>query len=272
MAVPVVQYPPAPVVDGACWYEKDGLRRVFSPSLHREAGPPYWTDRARIVLTPTAPPSVLGWFSYGAAAFVVGALYAGWFGRDFGSPPYLSPFVFFAGGLAQFLAAMWAYRARDTLATAIHGIWGAFWFAWGILFFFNGLGLLPFSSGVSPFLNEELAHWFIAMAVITGLLALCSLGANWVYFIVLGFQAAACVLAAIGFIHVSKGCINAAGWCFVGSAVFAWYSASAYLLEAVFGHTIIPVGRWDLASTIPGGKYTLPIEYPNGMPGSRVGQ
>ena len=28
---------------------------------------------------------------------------------------------------------MWAYRARDGLATAMHGTWGAFWLGYGFL-------------------------------------------------------------------------------------------------------------------------------------------
>jgi len=30
------------------------------------------------------------------------------------------------GGLAQFLAGMWAYRARDGIATLAQGTWGAY--------------------------------------------------------------------------------------------------------------------------------------------------
>jgi len=31
------------------------------------------------------------------------------------------------------MAGMWAYRARDAVATAMHGMWGSFWIAYGIL-------------------------------------------------------------------------------------------------------------------------------------------
>ena len=55
---------------------------------------------------------------------------AGWYGTG-GTPLVLYPFVLTAGGLAQFLAGMWSYRARDGLATAVHGIWGSFWLAFG---------------------------------------------------------------------------------------------------------------------------------------------
>ena len=37
----------------------------------------------------------------------------------------LAPFVLFFGGLAQLLAGMWVYRARDAVATAMHGVLNA---------------------------------------------------------------------------------------------------------------------------------------------------
>jgi succinate-acetate transporter protein len=50
---------------------------------------------------------------------------AGWYG-DNNSSIYFAPFAAVFGGVAQFLAGMWAYKARETLATAMHGMWGSF--------------------------------------------------------------------------------------------------------------------------------------------------
>jgi hypothetical protein len=36
-----------------------------------------------------------------------------------------APFAAMFGGLAQFAAGMWAYRARDAIATPAHGTWGS---------------------------------------------------------------------------------------------------------------------------------------------------
>jgi uncharacterized protein len=85
----------------------------------------------RVVLQPIAAPSVLGLCGF-VGATVVAAHMAGWYGSD-KSALYLFPFAAMFGGLAQFLAWMWAYRARDAVATAMHGMWGAFWLAYGIL-------------------------------------------------------------------------------------------------------------------------------------------
>src|SRR3954467_15311430 len=122
-----------------------------------------WLDRTRVFLQPIAPPSILGLFGFAGATFIVAAHAAGWYGNA-ASPTYLFPFAAFFGGVAQFAAGMWAYRARDGLATAMHGMWGAFWMAYGLLFLLVATGdvTVP-AKGAFP----ELGYWFLALAVIT---------------------------------------------------------------------------------------------------------
>src|SRR3954451_5201339 len=86
----------------------------------------------RVFLQPIAAPSILGLFGFAGATFIVASNLAGWWGTP-DSGLALAPFAAMFGGLAQFLAGMWAYRARDAIATAMHGTWGAFWLAYGIL-------------------------------------------------------------------------------------------------------------------------------------------
>ena len=78
---------------------------------------------ARVFLQPIAPPSILGLFGFAGATFMVAANLAGWY-RTTKSGGYLWPFAAVFGGVAQFLAGMWGYRARDAIATAMHGMWG----------------------------------------------------------------------------------------------------------------------------------------------------
>ena len=94
-----------------------------------------WEDgfaRPRVFLQPIAAPSILGLAGFASATFVVASNLAGWWGTPT-SGLVLAPFAAMFGGLAQFLAGMWAYKARDAIATLAHGTWGAFWLAYGIL-------------------------------------------------------------------------------------------------------------------------------------------
>src|SRR3954466_6360031 len=81
--------------------------------------------RPRVFLQPIAAPSVLGLFGFAGATFIVAANMAGWYGGAT-SGRFLFPFAATFGGLAQFAAGMWAFRARDAVATAMHGMWGSF--------------------------------------------------------------------------------------------------------------------------------------------------
>ena len=70
-----------------------------------------------MILQPIAAPSILGLYGFAGATFMVAANMAHWFGSSH-TALLLAPFVVFCGGLAQFLAGMWAFKARDGLATA----------------------------------------------------------------------------------------------------------------------------------------------------------
>src|SRR5213082_2779605 len=117
---------------------------------------------ARVYLQPIAAPSILGLFGFAGATFIVASNLAGWYGNAT-TPGYLFPFAAFFGGLAQFLAGMWAYRARDAVANAMHGMWGAFWMAYGTL----QLLLATHVLATGGTLDHALGFWFIALCAIT---------------------------------------------------------------------------------------------------------
>lgn len=86
--------------------------------------------RPRVFL-PIAAPSILCLFGFAGATFIVASNLAGWYGNA-STPGYLFPFALTFGGIAQFMAGMCAYKTRDAVATAMHGMWGA-WIGYGIL-------------------------------------------------------------------------------------------------------------------------------------------
>src|SRR4051812_37127297 len=124
-----------------------------------------WLDgfaRPRVVLQPIAAPSILGLFGFAGSTFIVAGHLAGWYGNP-STDLYLAPFAAFFGGLAQFLAGMWAYRARDAVATAMHGTWGAFWLGYGLLFLLVATGQLA----TGRTMDTAFGMWFVPLCAIT---------------------------------------------------------------------------------------------------------
>jgi succinate-acetate transporter protein len=223
----------------------------------------------RVFLQPIAAPSILGLFGFAGATFIVASHLAGWWG-DTDSPLYLAPFAATFGGIAQFTAGMWAYRARDAVATAMHGMWGAFWIAYGVLNILLAAGALKAAS--PPWHDPELGFWFFALAVITASGALASLAESVGLFAVLSTLAAGSGIAAGALIYGSHGWAEVAGWVFVASAICAWYVATAMMLLAAGGRVVLPLGKYSRAANRPGSRPVRPIELEWAEPGVKMGQ
>jgi uncharacterized protein len=222
---------------------------------------------ARIFLQPIAAPSVLGLFGFMGATLIVGAHMAGWYGNT-QTPEFLFPFAAMFGGVAQFAAGMWAFKARDALATAMHGMWGSFWMAYGILYALVATGTLVLPA--DKFVG--LGFWFIALGAITSMGALAALAESLALFAVLSTLATGSILAAIALITGSSGWETVAGWVFVFSAGFAWYAASAMMLASATGRTILPLGKYSRAANVPGRPPVTAVEDEHGEPGVKQGQ
>jgi succinate-acetate transporter protein len=227
-----------------------------------------WRGSTRVFLQPIAAPSILGLFGFAGATFMVAAHMAKWFGSP-ASPAYLFPFAATFGGLAQFLAGMWAYRARDGLATAMHGMWGSFWLAYGVLFLLAATRTLAV-----PVTGRfvELGYWFLVLAAITAVGALAATAENLGLFAVLVTLAVGSTFAAVHFLTGIGWWENAAGLILIASAVLAWYTASALMLESTFGRVVLPLGRPRRDANIPGRSVTYPLQWEHGEPGVRQGQ
>ena len=230
-----------------------------------------WESRARVVLTPVAAPSILGLFGFAAATLMVSSNLAGWWGTT-KSLVYLVPFCITFGGVAQFLAGMWSYKARDGLATAMHGMWGSFWIAWGFLELLMAAKVIPMPAHAAVYF-PAFGFWFIMLGLLTGIGAIAAIprGAGLVG--TLGCLSAGSCLLACSFLSGSLAVREAAGWVLVASVGFAIYTAAALLfVEASGGKTVLPLGKRSKEANIPTMRVVDPIEYPLGMPGVKVGQ
>ena len=241
----------------------------------------FWRSHTQIALQPVAAPSILGLFGFAGATFIVAANLAGWFGTAATALVFF-PFALVLGGLAQFLAGMWAYKARDGVATAMHGLWGSFWLAFGTYMFLVVAGVFGPISVAAPLFVPGLSTtarsvqlgfgaWFIILAAITWAGAFAALASNLAMSLVLMTLAAGSTILAIGWVTpYSIGVQQAGGDVLVAAAVIAFYTATALMLESSFQRRILPVGHMRRGH--PQRARLETIQYELGEPGMKAGQ
>jgi uncharacterized protein len=228
-----------------------------------------WRDHARVFLQPIAAPSILGLFGFACATFMVTAYLVGWYGNA-KSPTLIFPFAVAAGGIAQGVAAVWAFKARDGLATAVHGIWAAFWLGYGFLSFMIALKLIPAPAPHAAV--PELGYWFYVLAAVTLMGAFASLGESLALSSVLFPLAVGSALLGVFYTVGGSGWEKAGGYVTMASSFTAFYAASAMMLVSTYGRAILPLGKYRKEANVPGGKPTYPIEFEFGEPGVKHGQ
>jgi succinate-acetate transporter protein len=165
---------------------------------------------------------------------------------------------------------MWAYKARDAIATLAHGTWGSFWLAYLILNILVGTHVI---AQPTPWYHDPaVGFWFFALAITTAIAAVAALTEGLALFAVLSSLAAGSGILAGAFIYGSHGWTQVAGWVLVVSAGLAWYTAAAMLLTATSGRTVLPMFKYKRAANVPGGRPIRPIELEWGEPGVKMGQ
>ncbi|MGD0466960.1 MAG: GPR1/FUN34/YaaH family transporter [Terriglobales bacterium] len=194
---------------------------VFPMPRHQGEGTPV----TRTHPAASALPPILGMYSLAAATFVVAAHMAHWYGNA-QSAAVLFPLVLILGGLAQFYAGARAFRTNDAVALAMHGTWGSFWTAYGVLEILYASGRVIRPQGAFP----ELGFWFVAIAAITWGITAASRKDKGVT-TVLGLLALGSTLEAIAELAGMDWVRILAGYFLIASALVAWYVASKLMMR-----------------------------------------
>lgn len=207
---------------------------IFTQESHAE--------RPRLGLPPVASPSILAFYTLAITTFVVGVGFTGVYG-GVGRPDYLFASAALFGGLVLVLCAMWAYRALDSLGTAVHGIWGSFYMGLGILHFFIAGG----GNAVTTSQFTSLGFWFIPLAVISYSFSLAATRVSLAYFATTILLALGASLGAVGAFTGSSVAYIISGWLFIVAALAAWWTGTGLLLEAVMGYSPLPLFKREAA-------------------------
>jgi uncharacterized protein len=227
---------------------------------------------ARVYLQPIAPPVSLGLWGFFASTMVLSTWMLHWWGAP-ASPMYFFAFNAAFGGLAQFLAGLWSFKARDYIASSLLTMWGGFWMAWGLTQGLAAAHVVPVLPPTAP--NPALAVWFIPLAVFTLIGALAALSpkaGNFPLFVLLFTVGAGAACVCGGFWTGSTLWQDIAAWLFIVGACTAWYVGAMTMLHDAWRRIVLPLGQFRKAANIPGNKSLFPADYIYGQPGVRHGQ
>ncbi len=182
----------------------------------------------------------LGLAAFAAATFTVGSVLAGW--TPLSGLVGALPILLIFGGIAQFIAAMWAFRKGETFWATFLGVFGS-WYAvlsLGILLGGGGaLAAVAGPGGQSVSLGVSVAMFaFIALY-----LAYAAMGVSSVMVWVLGFLTASLALiAAAFFVGVANTpfLLMAAGYSGIVSALIAFYTSAAIVVNSALSREVLP--------------------------------
>lgn len=191
-----------------------------------------------------ASPVPLGLFGFGTATFVLSCFNAGIFGTSTSTPPnVVVGLAVFYGGIAQFAASMWAFRAGNTFAATVFGTYGSFWLSYAaILIPWFGVG--DAFVGSESDLGSALGIFLLAFAILSLLLMFTTFRTNAAIFLLFVFLVITFTLLSIAQFKRADGhkWQRAGGFFGIFTAIIAWYVALAGMLTHENSFFTLPVG------------------------------
>jgi uncharacterized protein len=187
--------------------------------------------------TGIADPAPLGLAGFALTTFLLSASNAGWMKAATGAA-FLG-YAFAYGGLGQLLAGMWEFRNRNVFGATAFSTYGAFWI---------GLGLwvrdvAPTAHGLQG--ARDLGWILLAFAIFNTYMLIVSTQLNVAVFLVFLTLELTEIFLFIGNFATKTGTgglITVGGVIGIITALVAWYTSAAGVMNGVKGKVVLPVG------------------------------
>jgi uncharacterized protein len=235
--------------------ERERIRR--SPDL-TSVTPEYWTRagpvhgplsrheveaRAASGQASIADPVPLGLAGFASARLAISTLYAGWIPLSPVDLAVVIPVALLFGGVASFVAGMWAFRRGNILAATTFASFGAFNASWALLQWMMLVGVVPaVVAGGSPASVDGVL--LLSFGLISLYLGLAAVGQN------LGLAAVLFAMALTqGFLGVwaltpaTSWLRIVGGYCGLLSALLAFLVSAAVVINSAHERELIPIPR-----------------------------
>ena len=186
----------------------------------------------RIEPPPVADPAALGLGGFALTTFLLSAHNAGW------APNFIwLGAAFFYGGMAQFLAGMWEFRNRNVFGATAFGTYGAFWFSLALFV------MLLITGQVPEAIEASALGWFLlAFAIFNTYMMLWSTRVNMAVFGVFLTLEITEIVLFVGFFAGSDAIIVIGGYLGIITALVAWYTSAAVVVNNMANRPVLPVG------------------------------
>jgi succinate-acetate transporter protein len=183
-----------------------------------------------------ADPAPLGLAAFALTTFLLSVVNAGWAGSSTGSA-WLG-YALAYGGLCQLLAGMWEFRNRNVFGSTAFSTYGGFWIGLGLW----ALLVAPHATAASA-ADHDLGWILLAFAIFNTYMLLFSTQVNAAVFTVFLTLELTEIILFIGNFAGNTGIVKVGGVVGIITAVAAWYTSAAGVINGMKGTVVLPVGR-----------------------------
>jgi uncharacterized protein len=194
-----------------------------------------------------ADPAPLGLAAFALTTFLLSAVNAGWAKNTTGFDWWGYAIAY--GGLCQLLAGMWEFRNRNVFGATAFSTYGGFWIGAGLwLHFIAPTATAPIQ------INRDLAWILLAFAIFNTYMLIFASQVNTAVFLVFLTLELTLVVGFIGnfvtkkpalppFATYDNPVIIIGGIIGVITALVAWYTSAAGVINGLKGKQVFPVGK-----------------------------
>ncbi len=197
--------------------------------------------------SPAAPavadPAPLGLAGFALTTFLLSAVNAHWATSSSGLD-WLG-YAFAYGGLCQLLAGMWEFKNKNVFGATAFSTYGGFWI--GLYFYIHDVVLGGLAKGLQ--VNRDLGWILLAFAIFNTYMLIISTQVNMAVFLVFLTLELTEIFLFIGQFTITASdagtdaLIKVGGVIGVITALVAWYTSAAGVINGVKGKHVFPVGK-----------------------------
>jgi uncharacterized protein len=203
---------------------------------------------APAVATPAiADPAPLGLAAFALTTFLLSAINAGWAKTSTGGDWW--GFAIAYGGVIQLLAGMWEFRNKNVFGATAFATYGGFWIGVGLWLHF----IAPTGAAHPVSLNRDLGWILLVFAIFNTYMLIVSTQLNTAVFLVFLTLELTEIFLFIGNFITSAPALppdpTGSSWIVIGgylgmiTALVAWYTSAAGVMNGIKGRAVFPVGK-----------------------------